>query len=635
MLNAGTPTGYSAAGRVIAVGDQVASFASGDLVACAGAGVANHAEFIDVPVNLAVRLPGGLGTGEGCTVALGAIALQGVRRAAPTLGETFLVIGLGFLGQITHQLLRIHGCRVIGTDIDVRRTDVARSLGLAFGIDGREPDMAARVGDLTGGQGADGVIITAAAADNSGIVASAMRCCRRKGRVVIVGDVGLDLRRHEFYGKELDVLISCSYGPGRYDPSYESEGQDYPLPYVRWTENRNMEEYVRLLAEARIDLRRLQPKLYPLEQAPEAYASLQGAGEKPMVVILEYPTGPQNPAKTIALSHDRVSRKPGRIGVACVGAGGFAQLTHLPNLLKQRGRYELRAICSRTGATAVAAAKQFGAPKATTDFAEVLRDPSVDLVIICTRHDLHASMALEALRAGKHVLCEKPLALADGEIDAIEDFYAAPGPKPVLMVGFNRRWSPAFRRVRELVARRSAPLTAQYTMNAGYLPLEHWVHGPEGGGRNVGEACHVYDLFFALTGSHCTDLQLAGIPAQGRQWARNDNFAATLSFADGSVCSLLYTAMGAKAFPKERLQVFSEGRVIVLDDYKSVAVHGAAAKGWSGFMPDKGHLAELAVLADMIDKGVPDGFVAELAEVSRVAIEAERRLMRRELEGAA
>lgn len=631
MLNSGTPTGYSAAGQVVAVGDLVDGFAVGDLVACAGAGVANHAEFIDVPVNLAVRLPISLGTADASTVTLGAIAMQGVRRVAPTLGETMVVVGLGILGQITHQLLRNSGVRVIGTDVDPGRIALGQSLGLEHGIGADEEDLAGRVRQLTDGHGADAVIITAAASTNNEIIATAMRACRRKGRVVIVGDVGLALQRHEFYAKELDVLISCSYGPGRYDPTYEDDGQDYPLAYVRWTENRNMQEYLRLLAEKRISLEALSPEVFPIKQAPEAYEALQRPGKKPMVVLLAYSKEGAAPQRTVALP-GATARKAGKIGVACVGAGGFAQLMHLPNLLKQRTRYDLRVICTRTGANAVSTAKQFGAARATTSFEEVLGDQDVDLVIICTRHNLHADMAIRALKAGKHVLCEKPLALTQEELDEIEAFYAGGVQgKPVIMVGFNRRWSPAFQAVLGAIRNRKAPLIAQYTMNAGYIPLEHWVHGLEGGGRNVGEACHIYDLFFALARSECVDIKIDGIVPQGKQWARNDNFIASLAFADGTICSLTYTAQGTKAFPKERLQVFSEGKVVVLDDYKSVEVHGGKGRIWNSVTQDKGQEAELAALGDFIERGASMDFIAEQIAVSRAALEAESRLMKRDI----
>jgi predicted dehydrogenase/threonine dehydrogenase-like Zn-dependent dehydrogenase len=629
MLAAGTPTGYSAAGEVVAVGDLVDGFRVGDLVACAGAGIANHAEYIDVPVNLAVRIPTGLETEHACTVTLGAIAMQGVRRAAPTLGETFVVVGMGILGQITDQLLRAHGCRVIGTDLDAERITIARGCGMQHGLTSADGDIAEAVRRITDGYGADGVIVTAAASENHEIMAMAMRCCRRKGRVVIVGDVGLNLQRHEFFSKEVDVLISASYGPGRYDPVYEIDGQDYPLPYVRWTENRNMEEYLRLMADGRVRLDAMQPKVYGLEQAPEAYQALSAPGKKPMLVMLAYPSGSNAPVRTLRVAGATATRS-GTIGVAIVGAGGFAQGMHLPNLAKMTGDFQVRTICSRTGANALAAAKQHSVAKATTDYSEVLADRDVDLVILCTRHDLHGRMVLESLRAGKHVLCEKPLALRDDELDAIADFYAGSSTgKPVLMVGFNRRWSPAFRRMKEMLGGRSSPLVAHYTMNAGYIPLDHWVHGAEGGGRNVGEACHIYDLFYALTGSHCVDVQMAGVTPRGRQWARNDNFSATLAFADGSVCSLLYTAMGSKQYPKERMEVFSDGRVFLLDDYKSLTVTGGG-KGWSSVTQDKGQAEELVALARMIRQGAPEGFIAEQIDISRMTLESERRLMQRD-----
>jgi predicted dehydrogenase len=306
---------------------------------------------------------------------------------------------------------------------------------------------------------------------------------------------------------------------------------------------------------------------------------------------------------------------------------------HLPNLCKMNGEFELRTICSRTGANALAAAKQFGVPFATTDYQSVLQDSSVDLVVQCTRHDLHGSMVLKALKAGKHVLCEKPLALSDSELDQIESIYAAEtNTKPVLMVGFNRRWSPAFRRLLDILGHQSSPLMAHYTMNAGYIPLDHWVHGPEGGGRNIGEACHIYDLFHALVGKECIDIQMSGVMPKGQQWARNDNFSATLSFQDGSVCSLLYTAMGAKQYSKERLEVFSEGRVFVLDDYKKMEVTGSKERGWSSATQDKGQASELLALARMIREGMPAHYLSEQLAVSRLTLESERRLMQRDLD---
>jgi threonine dehydrogenase-like Zn-dependent dehydrogenase len=358
------PTGYSAAGVVTAVGSDVQDILPGDRVACAGAQCAYHAEFIRVPRNLCAPVPDGLDWEPAATVTLGAIALQGVRRAAPTLGECFVVIGLGILGQLTVQILRANGCRTIGLDIDSSRLDLARGLGMELSVSGGEGDVE-QVARMTDGLGADGVIITAATSSDQ-IVSTAFRMCRRKGRVVLVGDVGLALNRADFYAKEIDFLISCSYGPGRYDLRYEEQGLDYPVAYVRWTENRNMAEYLRLLAEGRVSVERLVSSRFPIQQAPEAYASANADGPgKPMMVLLTYPQEPAEPRRSIGVSSVS-SASTGRIRVAVVGAGGFARSAHLPNLVALKDRFELRAVVTRSGHSAVAAAKQFGALQAST-----------------------------------------------------------------------------------------------------------------------------------------------------------------------------------------------------------------------------------------------------------------------------
>ncbi len=406
------PTGYSAAGKIIAVGSEVEGFVTGDLVACAGSGIANHAEIIDVPVNLAVKIPAGLGTGVASTVTLGAIALQGVRRTQPTLGETVVVVGLGILGQITAQLLRANGCRVIGVDPDERRVALAVENGLDFGVNATSQDYVEEARKLTDGFGADAVVITAAASSDR-IVSDAMRACRRKGRVVLVGDVGLHLNRADFYSKELDFFISTSYGPGRYDPVYEEGGQDYPLGYVRSTENRNMEAYLRMLAERKIRLDDLIGAPYDLDRASEAYAELQRPEENTVIVLLRYPQRQQ--ALNRVVTH-RAAVRSERIKVALVGAGGFAQGMHLPDLIKLRSDYEYTCVASRTGSNPKAIATQYGAAYSTTEYERVLADKDVDLVLIATRHDLHSRMTLAALRASKNVLVEKPLAISGEQL---------------------------------------------------------------------------------------------------------------------------------------------------------------------------------------------------------------------------
>lgn len=625
-LAAGSATGYSAAGVVIAIGDDVDGFAAGDRVACAGAGIANHAEVINVPVNLAVKLPSEVGTDIGSTVTLGAIALQGVRRAQPTLGETFVVVGLGILGQITAQMLSANGCRVIGVDLDTERIQAALGNGMDAGIDPSVETYVERVIAMTDGLGADGVIITAATPSHQ-VVSDAMGACRKKGRVVLVGDVGLNLNRGDMYRKELDFLISCSYGPGRYDATYEEGGQDYPLPYVRWTENRNMQAYIQLLAGRQVRLQDLFEAPYAIDRAGDAYDALKAEGKKPLMVLLAYPPRIEAPAvRRIEINATQVTS--GKIRVALAGASSFAQGVHLPNMGALRKDYKLRAVMSRTGANAKAVATQNQAAYCTTDYEEILKDDQVDLVLIATRHDLHGRMTLQSLRAGKHTFVEKPLTLLPDELRDIEAFYVENPNGPLLMVGFNRRFSPPIRHIQVALRNRSTPIIANYRINAGFVPRDNWLHGAEGGGRNLGEACHIYDLFNALCdGAAATSVHAAAINPAGQQWCRNDNFVATIKYADGSVCSLTYTALGAKSHPKERMEIFSDGKVIVLDDYKSVEIQGGKHKGWTAQAFQKGQLQELEALADTLLRGKPWPIpLAEQIHATRIAFEVERQI---------
>jgi len=622
-LAAGTPTGYSAAGTVIAVGDEVEGFAVGDRVACAGAGIANHAEYIDVPVNLAVPVPQALGVDRASTVTLGAIALQGVRRTAPTLGETVVVIGLGILGQLCAQMLRANGCRVIGVDLDSRRIAQAVANGMDIGIDPGQENYVDRVHKLTGGFGADAVLITAASSSDT-IISEAMQATRKKGRVVLVGDVGLNLNRGDFYQKELDFFISTSYGPGRYDPSYEEGGQDYPLPYVRWTENRNMQAYLALLANGRVSLDNLLVEPFDVDRATQAYASLNAEGERPLMVLLRYPAAADTaPRRRVDLTAPQAA--PGAIRVALVGASSFAQGMHLPNMRRLGTDFTLHAVMSRTGANARAVGEQHGARYCTTSFEQVLADPEVDLVMVTSRHDLHGQAVLQALEAGKHVFVEKPLTLDPDDIGRIEDFYRRHAAGPVLMVGYNRRFSPAVQRCLAVLEGRTTPLIANYRMNAGFLPRDHWVHGPEGGGRNLGEACHIYDLFNALTGgARPVRVDAHGASPSGPQWGRNDNFVAVVSYDDGSVCTLTYTALGDKSFPKERMDVFCDGKVLQLDDYKSLQIAGGLHKPWTATAAQKGQFEELQALANTLRRGAPWPIpLDQLLDASRISFQVE------------
>jgi predicted dehydrogenase/threonine dehydrogenase-like Zn-dependent dehydrogenase len=623
-LSAGSPSGYSAAGQVIAVGELVEGFSVGDLVACAGAGIANHAEVISVPVNLAVKTPPGLGLNLAATVTLGSIAMQGVRRAQPTLGETVVVVGLGVIGQITAQLLAANGCYVVGVDTDQHRIGLALENGLGFGINAASEDYVEFAKKITDGFGADAVIITAASPSDQ-IVSDAANACRKRGRVVLVGDVGLHLRRADFYAKEIDFFISCSYGPGRYDPVYEEEGRDYPIGYVRWTENRNMESYLRLIAQKKIRLEKLMSEPYNVDHASEAYAALQQTDNRPTIAILAYPEREGALQRTVV---HRAVTQTGRIRVGLIGGGGFAQGMHLPNMVKLRKDYELHCVASRTGSNARAIATQYEAAYSTTDYERVLEDPDVDLVLIATRHDLHAKMALEALRAGKNVLVEKPLAIHEDELAAVEEFFHDRPSSPMLCVGFNRRFSPAIRMARELMRNATTPLIVNYRMNAGYIPLNHWTHGAEGGGRNIGEACHIYDLFNFLTESTVQSLHASSVVPRGKSWRKNDNFVAVVTYKDGSVCTLTYTAQGDSGFPKEQMDVFVDGKVVSMNDFKSLTVAGGRHPGWKSATSQKGQLEELEAVAKALRRGAswPISLEQQI-QATRISFQVERQIL--------
>lgn len=600
QLEAGSATGYSAAGIIIAVGDGVSHLQIGDRVACAGAQCAHHAEYIRVPINLTVLIPDSLDFSHASTVTLGAIAMQGVRRASVTLGECFVVIGLGILGQLTVQLLKASGCRVIGVDLDVSRIKLATELGMDIGLLSEHGEQIEHVLRLTNGIGADGVIVTAATPSNE-VMSSAFNFCRKKGRVVLVGDVGLDLKRSDFYQKELDFFISSSYGPGRYDNRYEEEGLDYPVAYVRWTENRNMEEYLRLLSEGKVNIEPMIGASYSVSDAGSAYQKLKDAAEKPLMVLLKYAEN-KLPNIIRTIPNPRATKaKDGQIRLAVVGAGGFAKGMHLPNLAKLADKYHLQAIVSRTGHNATATAKQFAATYASTDYAVILDDPMIDAVLLTTRHDLHTEMVLQALHAKKHVLVEKPLALSSESLEKIIAFYAEHDTNPpILLTGFNRRFSPIMQRIKQIVSHRANPMILNYRMNAGYIPLNHWVHGNEGGGRNLGEACHIYDLFTFLTDSKVRSISTQVIKPSTDYYAADDNFVTTISFVDGSLATLTYTALGSKDYPKEQLEIFMDGKVLSMQDYKNLNILGVKSKGITHNAIEKGQMEELVAFADAI-----------------------------------
>jgi len=635
--------GYAAAGFVQAVGRGVADLPPGTPVACAGAGYASHAEMIAVPRNLVVPVPPGVALEEAAFTTIGAIAMQGVRRAGLQVGECAVVLGLGLVGSLAAQVLRASGVIVVGFDADGTRAARARALGFdAWDLAARDPrDEVPRV---TGGLLADAVVVCAAS-KGSEVTNLALRLCRRKGRVVLVGDVGLGLERALLYEKEIDLLMSTSYGPGRYDPEYEEKGNDYPPAYVRWTENRNMGSFLRLVADGRVRLRPLIDRVLPLAEAGAAYDLIAGAGgERPLGVVLRYPEGTARPGAPIAPAGGSPSETaaghpvtpavdatsagraadpdpieplpPGMatIGVALCGAGAFVKAAHLPALRAHAG-FTVSAAIAATPVSARDTARRHAIPRAATRLAEVLDDATVQLVLVGTRHHLHAAQAREALEAGRHVLVEKPLCLEESEIAPI--LATARRVRRMLAVGFNRRYSPLTRRTREVLARLEGPLVATYRVNAGALPPGHWALDPgEGGGRILGECCHFVDLLLHLVGAPLTMVEARALPSDGNRVVRSDSFVATLGFADGSRAALVYTGLGDPGLAKERIEIFRHGTALVIDDFTSLTVHGGPGGSLSLPRQDKGIAGQWEAIARRLRGEPSDLITLEAIEAS-------------------
>ncbi|MDT5062184.1 MAG: polar amino acid transport system substrate-binding protein [Acidobacteriota bacterium] len=564
-LGSSNALGYSAAGIVIGVGEDVTEFRAGDRVACAGAGYASHAEVLSVPKNLCVRLPDDVSFDAGAFGTLGAIALQGVRLAEPTLGESVVVIGLGLLGQITVQLLRANGCRVFGIDLDPSKIELALELG-ADGAAVSDENVKRVVLDWSRGRGADAVLITAATPSNQPIELAG-EISRLKGRVVAVGLVGLDIPRNLYFKRELSLMVSMSYGPGRYDPEYEERGHDYPLAYVRWTENRNIEAFLDLVSEGRMNVERLITHRFSIEEGERAYQLISGETKEPYLgIILRYDTERELERRIEVGSAKASKGKTSAVRVGMIGAGVYAQAMILP-FYKAEG-VDFRAITTASGVTARDIALKYGFGYCAGSADEVLDDTEVNLVIVATRHDLHAELARRALLNGKSVFVEKPLALGEEELESVLD--AAANSDGRLMVGFNRRFSPLARTAKEFFAGRQAPLSINYRINAGRIPKSHWLQDPrEGGGRIIGEVCHFIDLMHFLTGALTTRVYAESITSRNQEMVDEDNVFITLRFADGSNGSIAYLAEGDKALPKERVEIFCEGKSFVLDDFRS------------------------------------------------------------------
>ncbi len=614
------PLGYCNVGVVAELGAGVGGFVVGDRVASNG----RHAEMVSVPVNLCAKVPEVVDDDAAAFTVMGAIALQGIRLAQPTLGEAVVVTGLGLVGLLTVQLLRAQGCRVLGLDFDKKKLTLARQFGAEV-VDlaaGQDPMAAAE--RFSRGRGVDAVLVTAATKSSEPMHQAALMC-RKRGRIVLVGVTGLELSRDDFFKKELTFQVSASYGPGRYDPNYEEKGQDYPIGFVRWTEQRNFEAVLDMLADGRLDVQPLISHRFAIAEAEKAYAVVGGA-EPSLGIVLEYPTVAEKAdevvrQRTLPLSEDRGQRAEGRkevVSVGFIGAGNYATGVLIP-AFKAAGA-NLRSVASGSGVSGVHAGRKHGFVETTTDTDALLADAAVDAVVITTRHDSHARFVVQALAAGKHVFVEKPLCLTLEELAEIEAACGGEGVgESVVMVGYNRRFAPQVRKIKELLGVVTGPKALVMTVNAGAIPSEHWTQDREvGGGRIVGEACHFIDLLRFLTGCPITGYSRMGMDA-----ACDDTVTIQLSFADGSIGTVHYFANGNKSLPKERLEVFAGGRVLQLDNFRRLTGYG-----WPGFRSlnlwrqDKGQKAcAAAFLAAIAQGGEPPIPLEEIFEVTRVAIE--------------
>ena len=619
--------GYCNVGTVIEVDAEVTQFRAGDRVVSNG----SHAGVVTVPKNLCARIPDDVEDESAVFTVLGAIGLQGLRLARPTLGETVVVTGLGPIGLITVQMLRAHGCRVMGIDYDVQRREVASKFG-AYVVDPSATDDLVRQGlDFSRGRGVDAVIITAST-PSSEPISQAARMCRRRGRIVLVGVTGLELSRHDFYEKEITFQVSCSYGPGRYDASYEQKGHDYPIGFVRWTEQRNFEAVLDLMASKALNVAPLITHRFPVERADEAYSILTN-GEPSLGIVLLYPEAASKAeSRTVALTGARSFGAATPV-VGCVGAGNYGGRILIPALAK--GGAQLHTIVTTSGLNGVHYGKKFGFAKASTSTAELFAEKEINTTVIATRHDSHASLTSEALRSGRHVYVEKPLAVNRQQLSEVESAYAESsvrGASPILLVGFNRRFSPHAQRMREILRQTPGPKSLTLLMNAGAIPPEHWSHDPHaGGGRVLGEACHLIDLARFLVDARIVKASAHAMRPSGGAGHSLDTAHISLQFEDGSVASIQYYANGHRSFPKERIEVFASGRILQLENFR--VLRGFGFRGFSRFRTwrqDKGHVSCVQSFLSAVRSGAPSPIPAEeIFEVSRVAIEVSESLNER------
>ncbi len=601
------PLGYCNVGKVLAVGRGVTDFKIGDRVASNG----NHAEFVCVPQNLCAHIPDDVSDEAATFTVIGAIGLQGIRLLNPTLGETVVVVGLGLIGLITAELLIANGCKVIGLDIDAQKLDIAARKGVHT-FNSQSGDAVKYVNTITNNIGADGVVITASAKTDE-IISQAARMCRKRGRIVLVGVIGLHLQRAEFYEKELSFQVSCSYGPGRYDENYEQRGIDYPLAFVRWTEKRNFETILQAISNKKLKVEELITEKVRLEDYQKIYAQI--GSSKSIASILVYDDN-SSPATKVKVGSKPFSSSKGIIGI--IGAGNFTKMTMLPLLASADIKY----IVSKSGLTAQTLASKYKIAYSSSSYQDVLRDSEVDLVMIATRHNLHASMTVEALKVGKNVFVEKPLALNEDELQQILN--AQSESQKNVIVGFNRRFSPHIQKIKNALPS-SSQKNIIATMNAGFIPNNVWVHDMEvGGGRIIGEACHFIDLITYLTGSKVKAVCMNSLGINAAE--NTDNASILLQYENGDNAVINYFSNGSKSYSKERLEVYFDECTIIMDNFRETKAYGL--KHFSGYSSkqDKGHKAQFELLINTIKKGgqalIPFEEIINTTRASFAAIES-------------
>lgn len=619
--------GYSISGVIVEIGSEVTGFQVGDLVAGGGQGFAVHAEYVVIPKNLVTKVPIGVKPEDASIATVGSIALHGVRRIDLKLGEFGVVYGSGLLGLLALQMLCSSGVRVACIDIDDSRLKLAAELGADIMINSNSSDPVHEIHNWTGGLGADAVLYTAATSESKPL-SDSFKMCRRKGRVVIVGVVPLNIERSDIYKNEIDLLISSSYGPGRYDDKYEIEGIDYPYAYVRWTENRNMSEFLRLVQNNKVLLEPLNPSIYSIDNVSQAYEDLKNQASTHLISLIQYGSADDfetdatvNSSSTVIIKQDlHPSKKVSPIQIGLIGAGGFASGVLLPIIKSMQDKFQIKTIANRNGEKAFKVARQFNAAAATSDYMDILNDASIDLVMICTRHDSHADLVIQALKKDKHVYVEKPLATNTEDLDQIKNLFLDNKISKQLMVGFNRRFSTYANELFGHCSKRQSPLFMRYRMNAGYIPYDSWVHND--GGRIVGEACHIIDLMSYLSGSEVVELSVNPIsPGKGR-YQSTDNRSIVMKFTDGSIGVLDYFAMGNKELPKENLEVHFDGKSIIVDDYKGIIGYGVKVRNISSRASLKGHEEEWLAVYNAIITGQrpisPDSLI-KTTEISILA----------------